>query len=191
MEFELDVSKLIGNHTEKQNEIVRQITVYASHKAYKDAMEEVEKLYHDIITLYYKYRTMRYIRHGESKSGTMKGSNLYNSFHCDTRYNRDGSQDSVLQINGSEMDDYTNIKGDETIDADFVLDRILEGTRPMPPWIRPDMEFRVSISNQKLGNFEGTIDEIFSNQINRAFNAYKQQLYDKYCVELAQEYLFK
>ena len=66
-----------------RKEILEEVTTHTLEEIYNEA----DKMYDAYITEYYKYKTRKYVRHGEIGVGTQKGSNLYLAKEFDIDYN--------------------------------------------------------------------------------------------------------
>ena len=158
--------------------------------ATEDALDQLKAIYHDIIEQYYKYKTIRYVRHGEPKRGTGKGSNLYNTF--DVQAERSLKDfDLFLRLQGDNISGYRQVAKDHrAMDPDPVVDRIISGNRPMIPWVsHGDLPFIANISSP-IGQFTGTpIGILNGNDLWDSLDAYRQERFDYYASRFIDMYI--
>ena len=96
----------------------------------KDLAKEASRMYDSFIDQYYSYKTVSYIRHGESRPGTQRGINLYRANDILKTVTRDAF---VIDINANDMEDKRYQKDSK----EFVLDNILYGYRGVPNyWLK-------------------------------------------------------
>lgn len=189
LEFEIDINALLSDDKERAKAALVEMLRYAEDLATNDASNQLKLLYKEIITQYYKYRTIRYVRHGEPRSGTKHGSNLYDTF--DMYADRVGdTYNQLIRLWGDRIAGYTQVVDGSDVDPDLVVDKVISGSRPMIPWISDDLPFIADIHSPILGNFSGTPFNILnSDGLWDALSKYRQERFDYYSSALLSRYI--
>ena len=129
----------------------------------KELKTEASKMYNKLITDYYTYKTLCYIRHGQSEPGTGTGENLYRA--------------NNIHIQGRELILGTDYKlmesGYDRHGRDKVLEMVKSGQR---------FAGRKHNSVPWRGNFMGNYITLNDTYINEAFEEFEDrfgEMYDK------------
>lgn len=143
------------------NELIEKLKkdlIEQANNDFKDAMEytigevetEARKMYDTMITEFYSYKTVSYIRHWEQVPGTQKGSNLYYANNIKKRHSN-GIAYLYINFNSDEM-----AGGYQWDDPAGVLKSVIEGGRGplMEPWEGHYVG--------KYFSFSGTIEDAFN-----------------------------
>ena len=135
--------------------------------------EDLSNTFDKCIDDFYSYETRSYYRHEVGK-GTGTGWNLYLANNFQVNY-RGGVATSIhFGWNGNEMLAYRPLNG-KSIDADYVLDRVMEGVRFDGDGSEhyPEIKWRLSssISTKYFGTLKGaTPNSIFNQMIDKMYS---------------------
>ena len=171
-----DVLKLIQQAKEDaQQQFIKDFTDNAISQwskainyTYRKLYDEAKKMYDSYIDQYYKYKTKSYIRHGESRPGTMRGINLYRGQQI--KFSPGLVPTLDIHFSGEDMENY-GLKGDS---PDEVLSMVMRGIRGVPSrgwW------------ETWTGSYDGTYFSYSGNMMS-AFNTFNDRFEDM------EEYIF-
>lgn len=122
---------LITHHGDR----IKRYFVNAYEDMLYDIYDDAFQLYAKAIDQYYLYETTSYIRHGEGKPGTKKGTNLHEankthiSGHLSSRSRLEPSKSCQVMIRWSSDGMYPYKK----VSTDYVLSNVLKGIRGTDP----------------------------------------------------------
>lgn len=133
--------------------------------------QETKSIYKDkymeFIETFYEYETLVYVRHGQTRTGTGTGVNLYRSFNA--HISRSGKLPSkmIVELNTSRMEtDYYSFSG-KPYSADSILNNMLNDyrSRSDAAHLYLDIPWDVGAYNYKI-NRKSIVGREFTDIIN-------------------------
>ena len=173
MNFTKTIKEKIKSHLGTR---IKQIN-HAFDDAFQDVYKDAWKMYDSFIDQFYAYETTSYIRHGETRSGTKVGINLYRA--NDISFN---PRNFEVDINISSRD----MEGSYKYDTPYrVLQNVLSGIRfkrdfgnGNGPFI---MEWRGTYNGKYIHlNEEMTINEAFDYYVDHFGEMLSQAWHDRW-----------